>query len=218
MNTYVALVNWTQKGIQEFRDSPSRVEKAKAAIAAALLIFLVSAGCIPSSGDQESRPEAPTVLGNAEPEVDEPPVTGLVSAGEQGLPPELQQLDEAWTGDFDGMRERRVVRVLTAFAKGLYFLDGADQRGATYEMIKMFEEELNETLDTGVLKLNVLVIPVTRDRLMPALVEGYGDIAAANLTITPERLEDGRLCRPVSDRCRRDRGDRSFGTCVDFAR
>ncbi len=35
MTTYVALVSWTQKGIQEFRDSPSRVEKAKAAIAAA---------------------------------------------------------------------------------------------------------------------------------------------------------------------------------------
>ncbi len=35
MQTYVALVNWTQKGIQEFRDSPSRVDKAKAAIAAA---------------------------------------------------------------------------------------------------------------------------------------------------------------------------------------
>ena len=35
MKTYVTLVNWTQKGIQEFRDSPSRVEKAKAAIAAA---------------------------------------------------------------------------------------------------------------------------------------------------------------------------------------
>ena len=35
MQTYVALVNWTQKGIQEFRESPSRVEKAKAAIAAA---------------------------------------------------------------------------------------------------------------------------------------------------------------------------------------
>ena len=34
MNTYVALLQWTQKGIQEFRDSPSRVEKAKAAIAA----------------------------------------------------------------------------------------------------------------------------------------------------------------------------------------
>ena len=35
MNTYIALVNWTQKGIQEFKDSPSRVDKAKEAIAAA---------------------------------------------------------------------------------------------------------------------------------------------------------------------------------------
>lgn len=35
MKTYIALVNWTQKGIQEISESPSRVEKAKAAIAAA---------------------------------------------------------------------------------------------------------------------------------------------------------------------------------------
>ena len=35
MNTYVALVSWTQKGIQDFRESPSRVDKAKAAIVAA---------------------------------------------------------------------------------------------------------------------------------------------------------------------------------------
>ena len=35
MRTYIALVNWTQKGIQEVGESPSRVQKAKAAIAAA---------------------------------------------------------------------------------------------------------------------------------------------------------------------------------------
>ena len=35
MKTYIALINWTQKGIQEFKDSPSRVDKAKEAIAAA---------------------------------------------------------------------------------------------------------------------------------------------------------------------------------------
>jgi len=35
MKTYIALVNWTQKGIQEVRESPSRVDKAKAAVAAA---------------------------------------------------------------------------------------------------------------------------------------------------------------------------------------
>ena len=27
MQAYVALVNWTQKGIQEFGESPSRVDK-----------------------------------------------------------------------------------------------------------------------------------------------------------------------------------------------
>jgi uncharacterized protein with GYD domain len=35
MKTHIALVNWTQKGIQEFRESPSRVEKARAMIEAA---------------------------------------------------------------------------------------------------------------------------------------------------------------------------------------
>jgi membrane-bound lytic murein transglycosylase MltF len=33
----------------------------------------------------------------------------------------------------------------------------------------------------------MVFIPVRRDELLPALVEGRGDIAAANLTITPER-------------------------------
>jgi membrane-bound lytic murein transglycosylase MltF len=110
-----------------------------------------------------------------------------MTAAEQGLPPELQAANAVSFGDFDAMRERRIIRVLTVFAKGLYFLDGADQRGATYEMVKMFEEEINERFDTGNLKIHVLLIPVTRDRLFTGLVDGYGDIAAANLTITPER-------------------------------
>jgi uncharacterized protein with GYD domain len=33
MKTYIALLNWTQKGIQEFKESPSRLEKAKLLIA-----------------------------------------------------------------------------------------------------------------------------------------------------------------------------------------
>jgi membrane-bound lytic murein transglycosylase MltF len=41
------------------------------------------------------------------------------------------------------------------------------------------------------------VIPVARDRLLPALVDGYGDIAAANLTITPERLELVDFADPI---------------------
>ncbi len=126
-----------------------------------------------------------------------PPPAGILSASDQGLPPELQDVNSVWLGDFDAMVERRVIRVLTVFAKGLYFLDGADQRGATYELIRMFEEEINEALDTGNLEVHVLIVPVTRDRLFTGLTEGYGDIAAANLTITTERQRTVDFSAPL---------------------
>ena len=50
------------------------------------------------------------------------------------------------------------------------------------------------------LKVRVVFIPMRRDQLLPALVAGKGDIAAANLTITPERqkLVDFTVGRPES--------------------
>ena len=68
-----------------------------------------------------------------------------------------------------------------------YFLDGATQRGITYDALQAFEKALNEKLNTGNLKVHVAIIPVARDQLIPALLDGRADIAAANLTITPER-------------------------------
>ncbi len=35
MSTYITLLNWTQQGIQNIKDSPSRLEQAKAATKAA---------------------------------------------------------------------------------------------------------------------------------------------------------------------------------------
>ena len=35
MPTYITLLNWTQQGIQNIKESPSRLEQAKAATAAA---------------------------------------------------------------------------------------------------------------------------------------------------------------------------------------
>jgi len=110
----------------------------------------------------------------------------LMSAGgEDSIP----GLEKKWTGDFDGMTERRVIRVLVVYNKMMFFLDGGRQRGTTHDLFAEFEKFVNERLKTGTLKMKVLFIPVTRDRLLPALVEGKGDIASANLTITPERLK-----------------------------
>ena len=92
-----------------------------------------------------------------------------------------------WTGDLDGMTKRRVIRVATTYNRTHYFIDRGIQRGAVYESFKLFEDELNARLKTQNLRVNVVFIPVSRDELLPAVVGGRADIAAAALTVTPER-------------------------------
>jgi len=92
-------------------------------------------------------------------------------------------------GDFDAMRKRRVIRVLVVFNKTNYFLDKGTPRGITYDAMKLFEDEINRKYKTGNLKINVAFVPVGRKDLASALLEGRGDIAAAGLTVTPERLK-----------------------------
>lgn len=92
-------------------------------------------------------------------------------------------------GDLDALVEVRQIRALVVLSKTFYFLDGAEQRGLTYEMMRAFESDLNERLGLKSRPVHVIFIPVRRDELLPALVQGRGDIAAANLTITKERLK-----------------------------
>jgi len=96
----------------------------------------------------------------------------------------------SWTGDLDGMIERRAIRVLVPFSKTFYFVDRGHQRGITYEVVKKFEDELNRRLRSKALKVHVVFIPTSRDRLFSGLIDGQGDIAVGNLTITPERLAE----------------------------
>jgi membrane-bound lytic murein transglycosylase MltF len=94
---------------------------------------------------------------------------------------------EKWTGDLDGMIKRRMTRVLVVYSKTFFFVDKGTQRGVAYEAFRKFEEDLNKKLKAKHIRVNVVFIPVSRDELLPALVEGRGDIAAANLTITEAR-------------------------------
>jgi len=93
------------------------------------------------------------------------------------------------TGDLDMMIEKRVIRVLTVYGAPRYYLDGGQENGLTHELFKMFETYINEKEKTGLLKVHVIFLPVSRDLLIPALLAGRGDIAAAGLTITPERQQ-----------------------------
>lgn len=107
------------------------------------------------------------------------------SISQEELPFEL--LSRRWTGDLDTMEERRVIRVLTVYGLGRYFLDGPQEKGLTYELFKMFENFINKRFEKGHLRVHVVFIPVARDELIPGLIAGRGDIVAAGLTITPER-------------------------------
>ena len=124
-------------------------------------------------------------------------VSLLDSAGDQPGPEAIARVLEPWTGDLDGMIQRRVIRALVTFSKTGYFLDGMHQRGITYEALKAFEKSLNQQLQTKNLKVHVLILPVARDQLISGLVEGRGDVAAANLTITPGRLRMVDFSVPV---------------------
>jgi membrane-bound lytic murein transglycosylase MltF len=85
------------------------------------------------------------------------------------------------------MIKRRLIRVATTYNKTHYFIDRGVQRGAVYESFKLFEDELNAKLGTKNLRIHVVFIPLSRDELLPAVMEGRVDIAAAALTVTPAR-------------------------------
>jgi membrane-bound lytic murein transglycosylase MltF len=110
----------------------------------------------------------------------------------------IEVFKEPWTGDLDVMAKERVIRVLTVYGLGRYYLDGPQEKGLTYEMFKMFEDFVNKKLGTKKLRVHVVFIPVARDQLIPALIGGRGDIVAAALTITPERSELVDFTSPVS--------------------
>ena len=49
-----------------------------------------------------------------------------------------------FTGDLDEMAKDRVIRVLMPYSRTFYFFDGAQPRGASYDLIKLFENFINE--------------------------------------------------------------------------
>ncbi len=93
------------------------------------------------------------------------------------------------TGDLDDMVKHKVIRVLTTVSLGQYYINGIEQSGVTYELMQRFEKYANKQLAKAKKgqRIQIVMIPVSRDQLLPALLNGRGDIAAARLTATAER-------------------------------
>jgi membrane-bound lytic murein transglycosylase MltF len=114
----------------------------------------------------------------------------LPAAAAQAQPKPVTALDpelQPWKGDFDGMLERRTVRVLVPYSRTLYFNDKGAQRGLVADSLKDFEVFLNRKYKTRNRPITVVALPTTREELIPGLLQGTGDLAVGNLTITAER-------------------------------
>jgi membrane-bound lytic murein transglycosylase MltF len=120
-----------------------------------------------------------------------------VCTGFFGLPVSGQQLPSShplgshqansYKEDLDGLLKRRYIRVLTTLNQTNFFLHHGSFFGYEYEIVKGWEKELNTGKKGKDLHTVVEFIPVNRDELIAKLVAGYGDIAAAGLTITDSR-------------------------------
>jgi Bacterial extracellular solute-binding proteins, family 3 len=102
------------------------------------------------------------------------------------------QIQKPWIGDLDGIIERGVIRVLTVNSKTFYFHD--KERSAASSLIISNCSKTSSTRSSRSKKTQEQepegaggITPLRRDELLPGLAAGKGDIAAANLPITPER-------------------------------
>jgi membrane-bound lytic murein transglycosylase MltF len=167
--------------LQPSRPARRRLHSRLALAAGVVLTCAQLAGPIPAAAEDKPSPQA---------------------AEREQLTIELADA-KPWSGDLDGMVERRVIRVLTTYSKTFFFIDKGILRGATYDALRLFEDTLNKQLAAKRpptqkhLKVRVVFLPVARDQLLTALAAGKGDIAAANLTVTPERQQLVDFTAPV---------------------
>lgn len=90
--------------------------------------------------------------------------------------------DSRFTGDLDALKERGVLRLLTRNSAATYFLHRGELMGFEYELWRDFAERHGMRLQ--------VVVPPSRDKLLPWLKAGKGDLVGAGLTITKDRLAD----------------------------
>ncbi|HEX5787214.1 MAG TPA: lytic transglycosylase F [Woeseiaceae bacterium] len=113
------------------------------------------------------------------------------------MPVTFGRVWESWSGDFDGMVERRIIRAVTPYGGYQFYYDDGKPRGATWELLQRFETYVNEETGKGHIGVHVIVIPLGRDQLIQALLDGHADLVAGDLTTTAARTELVAFSKPL---------------------
>lgn len=95
---------------------------------------------------------------------------------------------EGFTGDLPALKKRHLIRVATTYSQTNFFVVEGRPRGFEYSLIKEYETWLNRKIPRKKgLRVELLVQPLANNDLIPSILEGRADIAAAGLTITRQR-------------------------------
>jgi membrane-bound lytic murein transglycosylase F len=86
-----------------------------------------------------------------------------------------------WAGDLAGVKQHRVLRVLTRNNAVSYFLLRAEAAGFDHDLVKRFADGLDVRLQ--------MVVPPSHADLVPWLLQGKGDVIAASYTVSPDRAK-----------------------------
>jgi membrane-bound lytic murein transglycosylase MltF len=161
----------------------------------AISLLLAAAGCKkdtskPAASPQKEEKPAATALSDAASEREESVADVQSSAAREAIM-------RKWTGDLDGMIQRRFIRILTTYSKTQYFVDQGTQRGLVYDTASLFEEDLNKKLKNKNIQVRMMILPVSHDELIPALLDGRGDIIAAGTMITDPRKQQADFSTPT---------------------
>jgi len=114
---------------------------------------------------------------------------------ENGLRLDAHMIED-YTDDLPGLLGKKFIRVLTTLNRTNFFISDGHLVGYEYSLLKKYENFLNRSSGTRDLKITLEFIPVTRNELVSKLVQGYGDIAAAGLTITDQRKKKVAFTAP----------------------
>ena len=96
--------------------------------------------------------------------------------------------------DLADILERGMLRMAIPYNPLYFAYDGEKMIGFAVERARAFEEHLRKQHGK---RVDVLLVPLPRDQILEALIEGSVDIAAANLTITPERAAHVDFSDPI---------------------
>jgi len=143
----------------------------------------------PDAGEPAAT-DAPGEMGNAAEPTDPLPTDTNFT-----IP--FDRLWQPWIGDLPGMIERRVIRVVVPYGGYQFYYDAGAPKGAVYDLLKQFEAYLNQELGRKNIRVYVAVIPLSRDQLFPALLNGNADLIAADITETERRANLADFTSPL---------------------